>query len=48
LRPLFFTAGPSPAGEVEEDVFSALLARTFPPIIARAAAPAQSTLRSSS
>ena len=48
LRPLFFTAGPSPAGEVEEDVFSALLARTFPPLIARAAAPAQSTLRSSS
>ncbi len=40
LRPLFLSAGPSPAGEIEEDVFSALLARTFPPAIARAAARA--------
>jgi flagellar biosynthesis protein FlhF len=47
LRPLFFTAGPSPAGEVEEDVFSALLVRTFPPAIARAAAPVESSYRSS-
>jgi flagellar biosynthesis protein FlhF len=39
LRPLFLSAGPSPAGEIEEDVFSALLARTFPPTIARAIAP---------
>jgi len=38
LRPLFLSAGPSPAGEIEEDVFSALLARTFPPSVARAAA----------
>jgi len=30
LRPLFLSAGPSPAGEIEEDVFGALLARTFP------------------
>lgn len=37
LRPLFVSAGPSPAGEIEEDVFSALLARTFPPALARAA-----------
>lgn len=40
LRPLFLSAGPSPAGEIEEDVFGALLARTFPPSVARAAAPA--------
>jgi flagellar biosynthesis protein FlhF len=39
LRPLFLSAGPSPAGEIEEDVFSALLARTFPPAIARSVAP---------
>lgn len=39
LRPLFLSAGPSPAGEIEEDVFSALLARTFTPGVARAAAP---------
>jgi flagellar biosynthesis protein FlhF len=39
LRPLFMSAGPSPAGEVEEDVFSALLARTFPSALARAVAP---------
>jgi flagellar biosynthesis protein FlhF len=37
LRPLFLSAGPSPAGEIEEDVFGALLARTFPPAVARAA-----------
>lgn len=30
LRPLFLSGGPSPAGEIEEDVFGALLARTFP------------------
>jgi len=30
LRTLFLSAGPSPAGEIEEDVFGALLARTFP------------------
>jgi flagellar biosynthesis protein FlhF len=41
LRPLFLCAGPSPAGEMEEDVFSALLARTFPPSLARAVAPAE-------
>jgi flagellar biosynthesis protein FlhF len=39
LRPLFLSAGPSPAGEIEEDVFSALLGRTFPPAVARAAMP---------
>jgi flagellar biosynthesis protein FlhF len=37
LRPLFLSAGPSPAGDIEENVFSALLARTFPRDVARAA-----------
>jgi flagellar biosynthesis protein FlhF len=37
LQPWFVSSGPSPAGEIETDVFSALLARTFPPVIARAA-----------
>lgn len=36
LRPLFLSSGPSPAGDTEEDVFSALLARTFPRDVARA------------
>lgn len=39
LRPLFLSAGPSPAGEIEEDVFGALLARTFPRGLAQAAGP---------
>jgi len=30
LRPLFLSSGPSPAGEIEEDVFGALLSRAFP------------------
>ena len=38
LRPLFLSAGPSPAGEIEEDVFGALLARTFPRGLAPGAA----------
>lgn len=37
LSPLFVSAGPSPAGEIEEDVFGALLARTIPSNLARAA-----------
>lgn len=37
LRPLFLGAGPSPAGDIEEDVFSALLSRTIPRDLARAA-----------
>ena len=37
LRPLFLSAGPSPAGEIEEDVFGALLARTFPRGLAQGA-----------
>jgi flagellar biosynthesis protein FlhF len=37
LRPLLLGAGPSPAGEAEDDVFGALLARTFPPELARMA-----------
>lgn len=37
LQPWFVSSGPSPAGEIETDVFSALLARTFPAVIARAA-----------
>ena len=36
LRPLFLSAGPSPAGEIEEDVFGALLARTFPRALTQA------------
>lgn len=36
LRPLFLSAGPSPAGEIEEDVFGALLGRTFPRGLAHA------------
>ncbi len=39
LRPLFLSAGPSPAGEIEEDVFGALLARTFPRGLAQVAGP---------
>lgn len=35
LRPLMLATGPSPAGEVDDDVFGALLARTFPPGLAR-------------
>jgi flagellar biosynthesis protein FlhF len=38
MRPLFLSAGPSPAGEIEEDVFGALLARTFPRGLAQGAA----------
>ena len=37
LSPLACGTGPSPAGEVEEDVYSALLARTVPAAVARAA-----------
>lgn len=37
LRPLFLSGGPSPAGEIEEDVFGALLARTFPRGLAQGA-----------
>jgi flagellar biosynthesis protein FlhF len=37
LHPWFMSSGPSPAGEMEKDVFNALLARTFPPIVARSA-----------
>lgn len=37
LRTLAFGSGPSPAGEIEENVFSALLSRTVPPAVARAA-----------
>ncbi len=37
LRPLACGTGPSPAGEVEQDVFNALLARTVPAAVARAA-----------
>ncbi|MGH8018592.1 MAG: hypothetical protein ACREIA_09915, partial [Opitutaceae bacterium] len=37
LRPLACSTGPSPAGEMEQDVFNALLARTVPASVARAA-----------
>jgi flagellar biosynthesis protein FlhF len=37
LRPLLLGSSPSPAGDGEEEVFSALLARTFPPDLARVA-----------
>lgn len=37
LRPLLLASSPSPAGDGEEEVFSALLARTFPPDLARVA-----------
>jgi flagellar biosynthesis protein FlhF len=37
LHPWFVSSGPSPAGEMEKDVFDALLARTFPPMISRTA-----------
>lgn len=37
LRPIASSSGPSPAGEFDEDAFSALLARTVPPSMARAA-----------
>lgn len=39
LRPLFLSSGPSPAGEIEEDVFGALLARTFPRGLAQGSGP---------
>ena len=35
LTPLFLTSGPSPAGEIEDGIVSALLARTFPRSVTR-------------